>query len=81
MKFCKLLILIDYQREFNAGGGTRTHMELYVPLDFESSASANFATPASWVSIAQPSLFSLVQLLFWFFSRKLKNIRRCLFFS
>lgn len=28
MEFCKLLILIDYQRIFNAGGGTRTLKEL-----------------------------------------------------
>ena len=31
-----------------AGGGIRTHMERNVPLDFESSASTNFATPALW---------------------------------
>ncbi len=29
----------------NAGGGTRTHTGL-LPLDFESSASASFTTPA-----------------------------------
>ena len=31
-----------------AGGGSRTHMR-FPPLDFESSASANFTTPARYM--------------------------------
>ncbi len=39
-----------------AGGGIRTHMEQNVPLDFESSASANFATPACFFFITFQNL-------------------------
>ncbi len=37
----------------SAGGGIRTLTGLCIPLDFESSASANFATPARWESMSQ----------------------------
>ena len=37
-----------FQGKTGAGGGIRTHTGLCIPLDFESSASTNFATPALW---------------------------------
>ena len=37
---------LTYEKRGFAGGGARTHTTLR-PLDFESSASANSATPAS----------------------------------
>ena len=40
-----------FQGKTGAGGGIRTHMEQNAPLDFESSASTNFATPARYFFI------------------------------
>ena len=37
-------------RYYGAGGRTRTDM-VSLPLDFESSASANFTTPANGVAM------------------------------
>ena len=35
---------------YGAGGGSRTHTDV-TPLDFESSASANFTTSANYKNI------------------------------
>ena len=44
-----------------AGGGNRTRME-QAPLDFESSASTNFTTPAKWLFFNE-TIYEIIETL------------------